>query len=62
MDPLRDEEMIFERVLRENGTKTKMNVYPGVSHGFWSFFPTMELSKQFVKDTVAGVGWLLELK
>jgi acetyl esterase/lipase len=63
MDPLRDEAMLYERFLREKyGCKTKSIVYPGVPHGFWSFFPKGEISKQFVKDTVDGVEWLLEQK
>jgi acetyl esterase/lipase len=60
MDPLRDEAIIFERRLRENGTKTKVDIYPGVPHNFWSVFPTINLSKKFVQDTVKGVEWLLD--
>jgi len=61
MDPLRDEGIVFERRLRENGTKTKIDIYSGVPHGFWTVFPTMNLSKKFVQDTVKGVEWLLAL-
>jgi acetyl esterase/lipase len=60
MDPLRDEAIIFERRLKQHGTKTKMDIYPGVPHGFWSFFPTMGLSTKFVQDTTKGMGWLLQ--
>lgn len=60
-DPLRDEALIYERVLREEeGLKTKVNVYPGLPHGFWSIFPTIESSKKFVEESVEGVKWLLE--
>lgn len=59
MDPLRDEAIIFERRLKQNGTKTKLDMYPGVPHGFWSFFPTIKLSSKFVQDTVKGMEWLL---
>ena len=59
MDPLRDEAIIFERRLRENGTKTKIDIYPGVPHNFWTAFPTMNLSKKFIQDTVKGMEWLL---
>lgn len=62
-DPLRDEALIYERVLREEeGVKTKVNVYPGLPHGFWSIFPTIESSKKFVDESVKGVQWLLEQK
>lgn len=60
MDPLRDEAIIFERRLKEHGTATKIDIYPGVPHGFQSFFPTISLSKQFMEDTLKGVAWLLK--
>lgn len=45
-DPLRDEALIFERILREeHGTKTKVYMYPGQPHGFWSILPMMEVSR-----------------
>ncbi|KAK5170911.1 uncharacterized protein LTR77_004055 [Saxophila tyrrhenica] len=62
-DPLRDEALIVEREMREqHGIKTKMLVYPGQPHGFWSVLPTMDASKKFVEDSVGGVQWLLEQK
>jgi len=60
MDPLRDEAIIYERVLREDdGIKTKMNVYPGQPHGHWGFFPFLKQSEKFRKEQVEGMGWLL---
>lgn len=60
MDPLRDESIIYERVLREQyGTKTKMNVYPGVPHGHWGLFPFLKASEKFRKEQVEGMGFLL---
>jgi acetyl esterase/lipase len=62
-DPLRDEALIYERVLREEeGFKTKVDVYPGLPHGFWSVFPTIESSKRFIEESVKGVQWLQEQK
>ena len=62
-DPLRDEALIYEKVLREEeGLSTKVDVYPGLPHGFWSVFPTIESSKRFVEESVKGVQWLLEQK
>lgn len=61
LDPLRDEALIYEQVLREEaGVKTKLDIYPGLGHYFWTNFPLLDASKQFVEDTVRGVGWLLE--
>ncbi|KAF2766988.1 hypothetical protein EJ03DRAFT_329537 [Teratosphaeria nubilosa] len=59
-DPLRDEALIFERVLREDeGIATKVDVYPGMPHGFWSVAPELEASRKFVDDSVKGWEWLL---
>ncbi|KAK5121102.1 hypothetical protein LTR85_005586 [Meristemomyces frigidus] len=61
MDPLRDEALIFERILREEeGIETKLDVYPGQPHGFWSVAPKMKASQKFVDDSVQGVKWLLQ--
>jgi acetyl esterase/lipase len=63
MDPLRDEAMLYERLLREEyNTKTSLKLYPGLPHGFWSFVPSLKSSKGFVEDTVEGVSWLLKQK
>jgi acetyl esterase/lipase len=62
-DPLRDEALIFERIMREDEhIKTKVELYPGQPHGFHSVFPSMKASEKFVKDTLDGVKWLLEQK
>lgn len=61
LDPLRDEALIYERILKEETRiKTKLNVYPGLGHYFWTNFPLLDASRQFVEDTVKGVQWLLE--
>lgn len=60
LDPLRDEGLIYERVLRERyNVRTKLYVYPGLPHGHWAFFPSLKASTQFRKDQVEGMGWLL---
>lgn len=60
-DQLRDETLIFERILREeDGIKTKLDVYPGLPHIFWSRAPQLNVSKKFVDDSVKGVEWLLQ--
>ena len=62
-DPLRDEPLIFERLMREEeGIKTKVELYPGQPHGFHSVAPKMKASEKFVEDSVMGVKWLLEQK
>lgn len=62
LDPLRDETFIYERILREeNGIATRVDLYPGLPHHFWEFFP--QLRKHVEKrtdDTVKGIQWLLK--
>ncbi len=61
IDPLRDEGLLYERVLREEaGVVTRLDLYPGFCHYFWTNFPLLDKSREFVEDTVKGVRWLLE--
>ncbi|RMZ82436.1 hypothetical protein DV737_g2098, partial [Chaetothyriales sp. CBS 132003] len=59
-DPLRDEALIYEDILRESGAKTKVYVYPGLPHGHWGFFPSLKASDKFRKEQIEGMGWLLD--
>jgi acetyl esterase/lipase len=59
MDPLRDEGLIYEQVLHDNEVQTKVDLYPGFGHMFWTNFPRMTKSTEFVNDTLKGVTWLV---
>ena len=62
MDPLRDEALIYEQVLREEcGVPTRIDTYPGLPHGFWSWWPNAEFSKKHLETCVEGMKWLLEM-
>jgi acetyl esterase/lipase len=60
LDPLRDEAVLYDRVLRQSGVLTRFDLYAGYGHMFWTNYPELEESKKFVRDTLKGVRWLLE--
>lgn len=60
LDPLRDEAVLYDRVLRESGVLTRFELYNGYGHMFWTNYPEIQASTKFVEDTLAGVKWLLE--
>jgi acetyl esterase/lipase len=61
MDPLRDEGLLYGRLLNEEGNvETKVDIYSGFGHMFWTNYPRMEQSKQYFRDTIRGFQWLLQ--
>ena len=60
LDVLRDEGLIYERILREeHGIPTKIDVYSGLPHMFVPNYPRHPVSKKYPEDTLQGIGWLL---
>lgn len=58
-DVVRDDGIIYERVLREAAVKTKIDTYP-VPHAFQGVFPELPIVKRYNDDMVAGIRWLLD--
>lgn len=60
-DPWRDSGLLYEEILREEwGIKTKIDIFAGLIHGFWGFFPNAEFSKEYRMKADQALEWLLE--
>ncbi|KAJ4148691.1 hypothetical protein NW765_017558 [Fusarium oxysporum] len=59
-DPLRDDGLIYEKVLRENDVRTKVDIYAGVPHGFADVFKDFIQCEKWKSDIWKGIAWLME--
>ncbi|KAH7237198.1 Alpha/Beta hydrolase protein [Fusarium solani] len=61
LDPLRDHALVYQRVLEEEWhVPTRLNLYERHGHMFWANWPQIERSKDYWKDMVDGMRWLLD--
>ncbi|CZR62780.1 related to Putative sterigmatocystin biosynthesis lipase/esterase STCI [Phialocephala subalpina] len=56
----RDFALVYEEVLRGEGVMTKVDVFPGLPHGFWGFFPKSDFARDFWTRSEEAFVWLLE--
>ena len=59
-DPLRDEALVYESLLQDAGTPTKVKVYTGLPHGAPDFFPMHSAAKKALVDLKEGVSWIMQ--
>jgi acetyl esterase/lipase len=58
-DLFRDDGLVLGYALRDAGAQVRVDVYPGVPHSFWVFAPSVEVSRECIRDMVEGFAWLL---
>ncbi|KAL0568279.1 hypothetical protein V5O48_013708 [Marasmius crinis-equi] len=58
LDPLRDEGILYKKLLEEAGVPAKLEVYPGVPHLFDVFYPSLKQAKKYIEDYRDGIRWL----
>ncbi|KAF4547879.1 Alpha/beta hydrolase fold-containing protein 9 [Elsinoe fawcettii] len=61
-DPLRDDGIIAEKILRKQGSKTRLTVWPGLPHAHFALLPDPKLKREAARDTMRGFAWLLGKK
>ncbi|KFY71794.1 hypothetical protein V499_08030 [Pseudogymnoascus sp. VKM F-103] len=57
IDPLSGEGVLYEKVLRENGVETKIDLYPNMPHPFHNF-PQLTTARKSIADAMTGLRWL----
>ena len=62
MDPMRDEALIYERLLHGEGVPTQLEVFAGIPHGGPEFFPMLSVAGKSLNEVKAGVQWVLSQK
>ncbi|KAJ7624713.1 Alpha/Beta hydrolase protein [Roridomyces roridus] len=60
LDPLRDEGLLYGKILRNDGVKTRVHTYGGVPHGFNYMLPNIAAAKRWEREYREGLRWILD--
>lgn len=59
LDPWRDGGFIYKRELEKAGCTVKLDCYPGMPHSWWTTYPQVSRTQDWLRDTIDGMKWLL---
>ncbi|EXJ69515.1 uncharacterized protein A1O5_07551 [Cladophialophora psammophila CBS 110553] len=59
MDVLRDDGLVYERALRDNGVQTRCDIFPNLGHAAWTIYATEYSRPRLGPKMMEAMRWLL---
>lgn len=59
LDMYRDGCFLYQKELENDNVATKVDVYPGLPHCWWTSYPEIAASQRWYQNSIAGMKWLL---